>query len=466
MITRLLIPGGSYSEAFPDGTYRVLVGKDVLAGKDTQVPHRTYVNPFRAPLHMRFDGVQQFAGQEADSAPGLRDGGAVIHFDGSQWNKFGTTCGVNACAFGPHGLVVNDHCQYGTQGIRWIDPDGTIHTGDETYDGRNTTGVAEWTRAGNVVLGQSYVDGCTIKRDGDVPRQLEPGHCTFEHLNRAGSTLAVSMWKQLENCAVLFWLDESDIASLKPEPIAPQPNPVPNPRPEPEPEPEPEPIPTMNYNTGPLNEYAQRRWQELPHGTRHEQAATLFRILYEYRQQSGDPIEVFRKGTGGTHFLGSDGHGYAEDICVINEGAHGKWYKDVGVAFGASTARLDFGGEWLRPSLGDEARCFPPPQPAGVEPQPEPEPEPEPEPQPDPELEARVIRLEQVLNGIATSISAQQQHLTALEASTAKIAQRVEKLEQAPSGGGSFDPSKYQTKTKVNLGFREITYTGTIEPKR
>jgi hypothetical protein len=206
---RLVIPGGSYAECFPDGSYYCLVGNDVV-----RTNGEVLTNPFGAdkPLHLRAHASGQFAGQGHQS-------GRVIRYDGT-WRADGPTCGVNSVCFAPDGtLHVNDHCQHGTQGIRWIEADGTIVTGDQTYDGRGTTGLAEWTRHGNVLSGQSYVSGCTVRIDGDIPRQLEPGHCTFVRFNRMGDKLAVALWKQLENCAVLFWFTVWEIAGLKPEPV-------------------------------------------------------------------------------------------------------------------------------------------------------------------------------------------------------------------------------------------------------
>jgi hypothetical protein len=209
-VIRQVIPGGSYAECFPDGSYYCLVGNDVV-----RTNGEVLTNPFGAdkPLHLRAHASGQFAGQGHQS-------GRVIRYDGT-WRADGPTCGVNSVCFAPDGtLHVNDHCQHGTQGIRWIEADGTIVTGDQTYDGRGTTGLAEWTRAGNVVAGQSYVDGCVLAMEGlQQRRRLEPGHCTFVRFNRTGDRCAVALWKQQENCAVLFWFTVWEIAGLKPEPV-------------------------------------------------------------------------------------------------------------------------------------------------------------------------------------------------------------------------------------------------------
>ena len=180
------------------------------------------------------------------------------------------------------------------------------------------------------------------------------------------------------------------------------------------PPPPKEPEEIMNYDVAPLNAFAQQRWNELPHSTRHEQASALFRILWEFRQRTDDPIEVFRKGTGGTHFLGSDGHGYAEDICVINEGANGKWYQDVGVSFGIPSARLDFGGEWLRPSPGDDVRCFPPPPPKVP---------------PEKDIATKVRALEQASAQQKEQLAIQANGLDKLKADLAALELRVSQLE-------------------------------------
>lgn len=434
---RLVIPGGSYAECFPDGTARVLVGKDVQEWhRDSAVALRTFTNPFRAPLQMRFDGVRQFAGQEADSAPGLTDGGAVIHFDGALWIKEGTTCGVNACAFAPDGtLHVNDHCQHGTQGIRWIESDGTIVTGDQTYDGRGTTGVAEWTRRGNVVVGQSYVSGCTITIDGDIPHSLEAGHCTFVRTNRAGDRFAVALWKQLENCAVLFWFTIWEIAGLPAEPTVIDPPPPP-------------PPPPLNMKLTPA-QFESLKAARAALGkdilTREEGGAYLNRWCWDHRHDpnrpgleldESDPKAIMPNGTpiwAGLRII-VDGEHYGGDV---SGAASVGQFTPVDAVFERANATgphgrvepIDPGGIIIDP---------PPPPPDVVS----------------PAVKAYVMdvefRLAQAILGVQQT-AAQEVHA---------LQDRVTILEGHPQSG--FDPTRYKTRTRVSfLG----TFDGSIEPR-
>jgi len=120
----------------------------------------------------------------------------------------------------------------GSQGIRYIDfsqsPDGIV-TGDSTY-GPGAYEVAEWTLLTDVVVGQSYVDGCTIVDLQKNKRyQLEPGNCRFLHPHRFSNQFAIPISKT-DRC-VFYWLTLDDFSKLSPEPVASIPNPSPSPNP-------------------------------------------------------------------------------------------------------------------------------------------------------------------------------------------------------------------------------------------
>jgi hypothetical protein len=245
---RLVIPGASYAEAWPDGGYIALAANRV----------HTYASSVDVPpavetlLYMRGFNPQTFAGvNHADH---------VWEFRNGQWTDHGLACGVNAVLYDPSGLLhVNPvGCPFGSQGFRFFD-DGKRYTGDETYNGSHTNGLAEWTRQGDVEIGQSYVagDAATVRQDG-VRRILEPGACRFIRFNRNGSQCAVACWKMQENAAVLLWFDVSEIAGLALEQAAPVPVPVPVPVPQP-PNPEP-PVSAPDWSA--FQNFLRVRWEQ------------------------------------------------------------------------------------------------------------------------------------------------------------------------------------------------------------
>lgn len=352
-MTRIELPGAWYADCLPSGEWAVLFPSSRVG---THAGPVDLPNAFDQPLFLRCTNVGGFklAGQGSIS-------GAAYLYDGT-WHNTGTTHGTSPCIFDADGELEVATPAQGSQGYRYVDASGVLVTGDDTYDSTRRVGqelglskIWEYTNYGNVTIGQGEAYALAITPFGR--KILEPGDCRFIRFTRVGDRCAVAIVKQVERKAVLFWFDVNELASLPDEGGVVV---------EPPPPPPPPPTQTMNYNTSFLQQYANGRWAQLPHSTREEQAAALFTILYEFRQRTGDPIEVFRKGKVGTHFLGSDNEGYAEDICVINEGANGKWYKDVGVAFGDPSASLNFGGEWLRPNGNDADRCFPPPQPIPI----------------------------------------------------------------------------------------------------
>lgn len=447
MIRRDVIAGGSYGEAFPDGSYYVLVGHDVVRAGGEVV-----VNPFGAdkPLYLRAHPSGQFAGQGHLS-------GRVIRYQNGQWIAEGTTCGVNPVCFTPAGqLIVNTDCAMGTQGIRWIDPNGTLHSGDATYNGIGTTGVAEWTQLGNVVVGQSYVDGCTIRRVGDAPRTLEPGHCTFVRFNRVGSQLAVALWKQLENCAVLFWLDEADIATLPLEPTT-----TPQPQPEPEPDPQPEPEPPVPPDNGVVNGVLvnpEHYFLTLVAGTRPQDYRTVL-------AQIEPALNLY--GIGQQKSSGGEPRGrlYLPTAICPNAKPTTPQEQHLGVkqdprcweAQGrAVNVVAPDASQWIWQDMGGPAY-----QPIGTVPQPDPNPQPQPDPNPDLKVlreELRSFKLD--TNG----------HFDDLAVAIDDLVRRITALEQKPPQSLPADIVR-ETTHKVRVGPVRVfgvnagTYDGTLVRK-
>jgi len=240
MLTPTTIPGATYGEYWPDGT-----GATSL----TLPPGLT-----TALLHFRVAADGRIAGQ-------AHQGGAALYWNGAAWLTLGSSTGISVCAFHPTsgqvyvsdapGVYIHNRDginealvegYIGSQGIRWVNPDGTVVSGDATYGIPGQLG--QYTTCGDVTIGQGLAGGVDAIVDG-VLRHVCDGVAEFLRVNRVGDAFA------------LYWTDyasgyrlNTTLAELRalpavtpptPEPVPPDPEPEP-PQPEPEPpEPTPEP---------------------------------------------------------------------------------------------------------------------------------------------------------------------------------------------------------------------------------
>ncbi|HXG72304.1 MAG TPA: hypothetical protein VNJ04_16990 [Gemmatimonadaceae bacterium] len=172
---------------------------------------------------------------------GHQDGAAWL-WDGSAWRAVSaSTNGQKVVAFGPQGLYVCRDGQVidvfdltttervqtlnqptGSGGIQYVQDDGRVVTGDETY-GPGPARLAEWTALDDLTIGQSYVSGAVIVLGTDR-RELEPGDCRFIHAYRQASSIACSM--VTTGAFVAHWFDAADLPIFPPEATA---EPVPQP---------------------------------------------------------------------------------------------------------------------------------------------------------------------------------------------------------------------------------------------
>jgi hypothetical protein len=231
---RIRLSGASYAFALTDGSWGALMPNSINTSEGA-VPLPG--EPVLFLVGARYNGRLYMAGQGHDS-------GSAWLWDGA-WRVVSSTHGVSPCAFGATVLYVatsgdgflavrlwdgsTQHydAPIGSQGIRYID-DLTPITGDATYrDGE----LFEWTRRGDVTVGQGHEGGCLING-----RVLEPGDRRFIRFERNAEQLAIAMVDQPGNAAVLIWMTRPELVSL-PFPGTPVPVPVPQPIPEPSPMP-------------------------------------------------------------------------------------------------------------------------------------------------------------------------------------------------------------------------------------
>lgn len=160
--------------------------------------------------------------------------GNWLYEDGG-WRVISPSFGTFACCFDPSTLYLvvgqNQYRTYnlfsrefspvtskqlGAQGIRYIDfnqaSDGII-TSDATY-GPKPYNLAQWILRTDIVLGQSYIDGCIASVLGDENYKVEPGDCQFLRFYRRGKDLAIAIVKMPENSTVFYWLNANEIKSF------------------------------------------------------------------------------------------------------------------------------------------------------------------------------------------------------------------------------------------------------------
>lgn len=349
---RLVIPGGSYCEAWPDGRYIVLCDS----------PRRVQTEAFGAiaiPPHV--ETLLYLRGDLGGSFAGVNHADHVWEYAGGTWHDRGLACGVNAVIYSPSGyLRINPiGCPWGSQGFRYWS-DGMIEpaTGDHTYDGSHTNGLAEWTQHGDVTIGQSYVQGDAATFFYQSKRRiLEPGYCRFIRMHRDGNNPAVAFWKMQANEAVLIWLTVDEIPGLPLEQAAPVPIPTPTPEPQ-----------MPNWTA--FFDYLSSRWSGA------KDPALLHQIVGEWHHTHG------HKGFGLLHKPGGQNHnGFSEDW-ILEKLPDGRVFgMDVIGGMGGPNPTVNRGTPTPEPNPQNWRE---PPKPSGPVPTPVPVPVPTPTPTPQP----------------------------------------------------------------------------------
>lgn len=169
----------------------------------------------------------------------------------NKWIDLGPSFGTFSCTFGPSNLyiVCGNNLYYlydleadkksnsisrviGANGIRYINfnqaLDGII-TGDRTY-GPSPYNLSQWTSYQDLVLGQSYIDGAVLIRNG-IQYKIESGDTEFLRLHYDGFNIAISIVKMLENRTVFYWFDINELNQfqiLNPPPVEKEKGPVNN----------------------------------------------------------------------------------------------------------------------------------------------------------------------------------------------------------------------------------------------
>jgi hypothetical protein len=246
-MSRQFFPGGSYVDALPSGEFCVLY---FGARVDTHRGSLTLPPGEQGPLFLRCSNVGgfKFAGQAHDGLGGYE------WREAEGWRAFPPPCcGVSPVIYDRDGMLHISDCSIGSQGYRFVDADGRIFSGDETYG--SPYGLNEWSRYQDLYIGQGHQGGGVLVYGGFGLLVLETGDCRFIRVNGDGDRVAISFVKP--DGAVIVQTTLAELRAL--QPLSTQPPPIvtpPPPVPKPEPPPMSDSLPAAVLNT--IARYAQR----------------------------------------------------------------------------------------------------------------------------------------------------------------------------------------------------------------
>ena len=299
--------GRGYGESWPDGLW---VHSGILppgAGEDV--------------LHFRVAQDGRIVGQGAASNPP-----PALCWTGLSWLNLGPTSGISIAAFHPvNGTVYvsditgvriygRDGVQVGmmpgylgSQGIRWIDPDGTIHSGDSTYSGPP---LWEWTQVGDIKIGQGGPDapdeGVRLVGPDGVLRYINRDVARFIRVNAVGDLFAICYLRLNDGANVRVLCSRAELLAMPPVALG-QPGP---------PIQEPPPVTIPNYRS--VVERIRAKYPT-PLGARH------WEFLVELAQATGTLL--YRKNSGTNILIPALGVRVNQNI--IGRGTMGDAWADV-----------------------------------------------------------------------------------------------------------------------------------------
>ena len=199
---RIEFPDGWYADARPSGEYVVLVRDQHML---THLGTIAFPDMDRQPLFPRVSpsGPFKFAGQSHYTSD-------TLEWNGS-WRIIPTTaCGVSAVIYDNTGQLHIADCgpPTGSQGWRYVDPNGRFVTGDETYGPSDIApSLFEWTdlsqRGDTLVVGQGNEDGAWVW-NGRQHIELATGNCRFIRASRVGDDVSIAIWR-IGDSTVIYW---------------------------------------------------------------------------------------------------------------------------------------------------------------------------------------------------------------------------------------------------------------------
>lgn len=360
-MTRTEYPGGTYVDALPSGEFATLVPSSHI-----QTHLGRIELPGDQPLYHRITNVGGFkiAGQ-AHQSP------RTLEWIGGTWHDRPVACGVSPVIYDAAGVLHISDCSIGSQGWRYVDANGALVTGDQTYG--STFGIAEWSEYGGLKIGQGY-DGGVCVWDGTTLRLLEAGNCRFIRVRGAGQAVAVSFWK-VGASAVIYQATLNELRVLPiARPVAPPPE-----KPKKPPVVPPTPVPTKPEPSMSVNhlDIVQRVAQTTkPDGT----LDGNFAFISAVRMAANDGAGFVKSAAGKENTIGY-GDGFVRTSRLVY--ADGHMYKLIADAGPGGANRP----QWADEGMDDPALFV---KAAEVSPKTEPPP---PEPQPGVDVAPDIARL-------------------------------------------------------------------------
>lgn len=205
-VTRVAYPGGWYCEAQPGGAIVADIRGSHYETRTGRVEYPS--NGEALYVRLRADGGA-FVGQGATD-------GQAWEFIGGAWRSADSLAfGVSPVIYDRGGnLVVSHGGSVGSQGFRFVDENGRIWTGDETY-ADPARHLWEWTARPAARCGQGGDEEglqCVLASGRRV--RVEPGINRFVRFNQVGDQLAFCTAKFTERQAVAIWMSVAELNAL------------------------------------------------------------------------------------------------------------------------------------------------------------------------------------------------------------------------------------------------------------
>lgn len=221
----LTFNGGWYADALPDGRYVVLFTDGTMQTDAGPVPQVDY----SYPLYPRLNPASLTSAFSGQAASGYVF--STFTWDGSMWSvSEDGNSGVYGCIYLADGTLIVNTGYAGSQGFRYVRPDNTIATGDETY-GPNPYGLMEWTAlASDLIIGQGQNGGALVWDRGTLRVLVEPpAGVRFIHATATGQTDAdqfgLAFWGESGVPTTCMWGTLAELRALPVYQATPTPQP-------------------------------------------------------------------------------------------------------------------------------------------------------------------------------------------------------------------------------------------------
>ena len=146
------------------------------------------------------------------------------------WTRHPDACGNYSVMYDLDGILHISDCSIGTQGWRYVAPDGSLVPGDVAM---LLDGINEYTDLGDgILVGQGNTSGGVVVRIDGVKRVLAEGACYDIKARRKGNDVTISFYLVAPDglSAHIWWGTVDELRQLK-ELVIPAPEPKPEPKP-------------------------------------------------------------------------------------------------------------------------------------------------------------------------------------------------------------------------------------------